>query len=112
MSLPEPIPAPHYFTPAHVQFRDDLRDWVNKEIAPHVSAWDEAGGFPRELYKKAAEIGMLGLNYPEEYGGTPVDLFYHLILSEELARPGAGGTNVCVAVPGPQRWWWRQVANP
>ena len=91
MSLPEPIPAPHYFTPAHVQFRDGLRDWVNKEIAPHVSAWDEAGGFPRELYKKAAEIGMLGLNYPEEYGGTPVDLFYHLILSEELARPGAGG---------------------
>ena len=91
MSLLDAPPAPHYATPEHGQFRDMVRAWVAREIAPHASAWDESGGFPRELYKKAASVGLLGLGYPEAYGGTPADLFYHLILSEELARPGAGG---------------------
>ena len=91
MSLLDAPPAPHYATPEHGQFRDMLRAWVAREITPHATAWDEAGGFPRELYKKAAAIGLLGLDYPEHLGGTPADLFYHLILSEELARPGAGG---------------------
>ena len=91
MSLPEAPPVPHYFSDAHVQFRDGLRAWVAREITPHASAWDEAGGFPRALYKKAAAMGLLGLDYDEAHGGTPSDLFYHLILSEELARPGAGG---------------------
>ena len=91
MSLLDTPAAPHYAGPEHVQFRAMLRGWVAREISPHASAWDEAGGFPRELYRKAAAVGLLGLDYPEEYGGTPADLFYHLILSEELARPGAGG---------------------
>jgi acyl-CoA dehydrogenase len=91
MSLLDAPPAPHYFSTEHQQFRDSVRDWVAREIAPNVNAWDEAEGFPRELYRKASAIGLLGLGYPEEYGGTPGDLFYHLILSEELARPGAGG---------------------
>ena len=91
MSLLDAPAAPHYFTPEHVQFRASLRDWVAREITPHVNAWDEAQGFPRELYKKASAIGLLGLDYPEQFGGTPADLFYHLILSEELARPGCGG---------------------
>jgi acyl-CoA dehydrogenase len=91
MSLLDAPPAPHYFSPEHQQFRDSVRDWVAREIAPNVNAWDEAEGFPRELYAKASAIGLLGLGYPEEFGGTPGDLFYHLILSEELARPGAGG---------------------
>ncbi len=91
MSLLDAPAAPHFFTPEHLQFRAALRTWVAAEITPHATAWDEAGGFPRELYKKAATIGLLGLDYPEPLGGTPADLFYHLILSEELARPGAGG---------------------
>jgi acyl-CoA dehydrogenase len=91
MSLLDAPPAPHYFTPEHEQFRQALRDWVTAEITPHVNAWDEAQGFPRELYKKAAAIGLLGMGYPEALGGSEVDLFHHLILSEELARPGCGG---------------------
>ena len=91
MRLLDAPPAPHHFTPEHVQFRAALRAWVAAEITPHATAWDEAGGFPRSLYKKASAIGLLGLDYPEQHGGTPADLFYHLILSEELARPGAGG---------------------
>ena len=91
MSLLDAPAAPHYFSPDHVAFRAALRDWVSREIAPHATAWDEAEGFPRGLYAKAAEIGLLGLGYDEAHGGTPSDLFHHLILSEELARPGAGG---------------------
>jgi acyl-CoA dehydrogenase len=93
MSLLDAPPAPHYFSPDHVQFRDTLRTWVGREITPFASAWDEAEGFPRELYRKAAAVGLLGLGYAEEHGGTPADLFYHLILSEELARTGAGGVS-------------------
>ena len=91
MSLLDAPPAPHHFTPEHVQFRAALRGWVAREIAPQANAWDEAETFPRDLYKKAASIGLLGLGYPEHLGGTPADLFYHLVLSEELARPGCGG---------------------
>ena len=42
-----------------------------KEIAPHVTEWDQAGEFPRALYARAAQLGLLGLGYPEDLGGTP-----------------------------------------
>ena len=93
MSLTEAPAAPHYFTPEHEQFRAMLRDWVVREISPFVNDWDEAETFPRELYRKAADIGLLGMGYPEEYGGTPTDIFYRLIAAEELARPGCGGVS-------------------
>ncbi len=87
-----PKPNPAFYTPAHEDFRQMLRRFVQQEITPYVNQWDEAETFPRELYEKAAEIGLLGLGFPEEYGGTPeVDAFYHLIVSEELARAGSGG---------------------
>lgn len=81
----------HYFTPGHEAFRAGLRQWVAREIAPHVDAWDESGTFPRDLYRHAAAIGLLGVGYPEELGGTPADTFHRLIVSEELARAGCGG---------------------
>ena len=52
-----------YYTPEHEAFRASLRRVVDKEIAPFAEAWDEAGEFPRELYKKAAAIGLLGLGF-------------------------------------------------
>ena len=55
--------------------------------------WDEAGTFPRELYEKAAAIGLLGLGFPEEYGGTIVDRFMWIVAVQELARAGAGGVS-------------------
>ncbi len=82
---------PHYFSAQHVQFRDMLRAFIEKEIIPHINDWDEACTFPRALYGKAAAAGILGLGYPEEYGGTPVDIFYQIILAEEFARCGSGG---------------------
>ena len=75
----------------HELFRDSVRAFVNAEIAPHINAWDEAGTFPRALYRRAAHIGLLGLGYPEQYGGTPADTWFRLIATEEIARAGSGG---------------------
>lgn len=84
-------PAPHYFSADHEAFRESLRDFVAREMTPFAAAWDEAETFPRELYRKVAELGVLGVGYEEAYGGTPADIFYHLIVSEEISRCGAGG---------------------
>lgn len=60
---------------------------------PYVNDWDETGEFPRKLHRKAAAAGMLGLGFPEEYGGVKegVDVFHSIIQSEELSRAGSGG---------------------
>jgi acyl-CoA dehydrogenase len=80
-----------FYTADHIAFRDVVRRFVKNEIEPYATEWDEAGGFPRELYEKAAAIGLLGLGFPEEYGGTPVDQFMWIVAVQELARAGAGG---------------------
>jgi acyl-CoA dehydrogenase len=86
------LPSPH-FSSSHDDWRRTVRGFVDREIMPHVAAWDEAGGFPRELHQKAAATGLLGLGYPETYGGVQegVDVCHSIVASEELARPGAGG---------------------
>ena len=50
---------------------DSVARFARDEIAPFVTDWDSAGEFPRSLYQRAAELGLLGLGYPEEFGGTP-----------------------------------------
>jgi acyl-CoA dehydrogenase len=97
--VPEAGESPFY-TASHEAWRASLRRWVDREIAPHVTAWDEAGEFPRELYGKAAEIGLLQLGYPEEFGGLPSDPFMSIVTTQELARPGAGGVPASLMVHG------------
>jgi acyl-CoA dehydrogenase len=82
-----------YYTQSHEAFRASLRRFVEREIAPFVDEWDEAGTFPRTLYRKAAEIGLLGLGFPEEYGGVPGDAFLSIIAAQELARSASGGVS-------------------
>jgi acyl-CoA dehydrogenase len=83
---------PVYYRPDHQDLRETLRRFVAREITPHAADWDEAGTFPRELYRKAAEVGLLGLGFPEEYGGVPgIDYFHRLVASLELAQAGSGG---------------------
>ncbi|WP_169543259.1 acyl-CoA dehydrogenase family protein [Sneathiella aquimaris] len=79
------------FTPEHLAFRETLRRFVETEIEPFASQWDEEETFPRALYKKAADIGLLGIGYPEEFGGIDADIYYLLAGAEELGRAGAGG---------------------
>ncbi len=84
--------ASPYYTAEHEAFRDQVRRFVATEITPNIDAWDEAETFPRELYRKTAELGFLGLGYPEAYGGVEVpDRFYGLIFAEELSQCGSGG---------------------
>lgn len=88
-----------FYTADHHAWRASLRAFVDAEIMPNVDDWDEAGAFPRDLYKKAAAVGLLGLGYPEEYGGTPVaDPFFLLVTAEEMARSSAGGINASLMV--------------
>ncbi|GAB4522941.1 MAG: acyl-CoA dehydrogenase family protein [Amphiplicatus sp.] len=86
------LPSPH-LSEAHEAWRRTVRAFVDREIIPYVNEWDERGEFPRALHRKAAAIGLIGLGYPEEYGGISdgVDVFHSLIASEELARAGSGG---------------------
>ena len=82
-----------FYTDEHEAFRDVMRRFVAREIEPYAHEWDEAGEFPRELYRKASGIGLLGLGFPEEFGGVPADQFMKIVASQELARAGAGGVS-------------------
>ncbi|MFI2809758.1 MULTISPECIES: acyl-CoA dehydrogenase family protein [Microbulbifer] len=87
-------------TDEHHQWREQLRRFVDREIAPFVSQWDEEGQLPQELWPKAADVGLLPLGYPEAYGGIPGDIFHTIVAAEELARCGAGGLYASLMVHG------------
>ena len=72
-------------------FRDGVRAWVDAEVAPFVREWDEAGSVPRELYRRAAQMGLLQLGYPDHLGGTPCAMAFRLAAAQEIARAGSGG---------------------
>src|SRR3990167_9163482 len=80
-----------YYSTEHAAFRDAIRRFVAREITPNVDAWEAQASFPVALYRQAAEIGLLGLGFPEAYGGNDGDLFMTIIAAQELARCGAGG---------------------
>jgi acyl-CoA dehydrogenase len=85
------MPASPMYSAEHEAFRATVRRYVEKELLPHVDAWDEAESFPRSVYRSAAELGLLGLGYPEQYGGTDGDLFHEMVMIEELSRTASGG---------------------
>ena len=80
-----------YFTEEHQIFRTSIRKFVEKEIKPHIDQWEDEELFPVELYKKAADAGFLGLEYPEAYGGSPCDKFMNIAYTEEMIRSGSVG---------------------
>ena len=86
-------PSPPYYGDTHLQWRDALRAFLAKELAPYVSEWDEAGDVPMSIHRKCADFGLTGMGYPEAYGGTSedIDVFHSIISSQEIARLGAGG---------------------
>ncbi|MBN9427249.1 MAG: acyl-CoA dehydrogenase family protein [Burkholderiales bacterium] len=90
MSLLLP-PNPRYYSADHQAFRATVRRFFETEVAPYANEWDEAEGFPRELYRQAAQAGLLQPGFPEDYGGVPCDAFYRMILCEERAWGGSGG---------------------
>jgi acyl-CoA dehydrogenase len=95
------IRSPHY-DETHHAVAESVRRFVEREIAPNIDAWEDARQLPRALHRKAADAGILGLGYPEEYGGHSAgfDIFHNLTQSEELARPGAGGLTASLMTHG------------
>ncbi len=74
------------FTEEQKHLRKSVREFAEGEIAPHVMEWDEASHFPLELLPKLAEMGLLGVIFPEEYGGTGLGYVEYVIVIEELSR--------------------------
>jgi acyl-CoA dehydrogenase len=95
------LPNPN-ITEDHEAWRTHLRRFIDAEIMPYAEDWDEAGEIPIELWPKAAEIGLLGMNYPEEFGGTKegIDCWHSWITNEEFARIGVGGIPASLMVHG------------
>jgi acyl-CoA dehydrogenase len=79
------------YSEEHEAFRRTVRAVVEKELWPQARAWEEAGEFPRSLFTRFAELGFLGLKYPEAYGGANAGPLYEAVLLEELGRCGSGG---------------------
>ncbi|HMQ43303.1 acyl-CoA dehydrogenase family protein [Mariniflexile maritimum] len=80
-----------YFTEEHQLFRKSLQDFLQKEVVPHIETWEKAGKIDRFIWKKFGDMGFFGINYPEAYGGLNLDLFYTVILLEELQKVNSGG---------------------
>ena len=95
------LPNPNLL-PEHEEWRTQLRRFIDTEIAPFAEEWDEAGHIPIALWPKAAAVGLLGLGYPEEFGGTSegIDVWHSWITNEELARIGVGGIPASLMVHG------------
>ena len=91
-----------YYDESHEALAQSVRRFVAREIAPHIDQWEVDGELPRALHKKAAEAGILGLRYPEEYGGHSegFDIFHGLTQTEELAAVGAGGLSASLMTHG------------
>lgn len=80
-----------YFTEEHQLFRKSLQDFLKKEVVPNIDTWETSGEIDKSVWLKFGEMGFLGINYPEAYGGLDLDLFYTVILLEELQKINSGG---------------------
>ena len=80
-----------YFTEEHDFFRQSFKDFLQKEVVPHINKWEKDGTVERFIWKKFGDMGYFGLNQPEEYGGLGLDLFYTVIFLEELQKVNSGG---------------------
>ncbi len=84
------------FTEEHEMFRQSLRGFVEREITPHVAAWEEEGALPRGLFRKLGELDCLGISFSEESGGSELDFWHTAVLVQELVRCGSVGVAVSV----------------
>jgi len=107
------VPELSYFDDTHRMVRDTVRSFVQREILPYVNDWEEAGEFPRELYKKAADAGILGIGAPEKWGGSGEDVFMKVAACEEMVRCTSGGVGASLGsldIGLPPVWKWGSEA--
>ncbi len=87
-----------FFTEEHHRFRQAVRQFVEKEIAPHAVEWDEAGEFPREIFTKAAELGMFGVRFDPAHGGLGLDYWFTVAYAESLSYGRNSGVSMALMV--------------
>jgi citronellyl-CoA dehydrogenase len=80
------------FREEHEQFRKTVRSFAEKDLKPYVDQWEEEGVFPRSVFARAGELGILGAHYPEHCGGAGGDFWFSVVKSEELPRCNSAGT--------------------
>jgi len=80
-----------YFSEEHEAFRSSFKDFLQKEVVPHIEKWEKTGVIDRFIWEKFGEMGYFGLSTPEAYGGLDLDLFYTVIFLEELQKINSGG---------------------
>lgn len=80
-----------YFTEEHEAFRASFKEFLQKEVVPHIDKWEKTGTIERFIWRKFGEMGYFGLSTPEEYGGLDLDLFYTIVFLEELQKVNSGG---------------------
>jgi citronellyl-CoA dehydrogenase len=86
-------------TAEHHQIEDTVIRFVDKEINPHVAEWEAQGHFPaHEVFKKLGQLGLLGLKYPEEFGGAGLDFSYSMVMAEALGQSQCGGVPMAIGV--------------
>ncbi len=87
------------WTDEHESIRDTAAKFVDNEINPYIDQWEEDGIFPaHELFKKLGDLGMLGINKPEKYGGLGLDYSYSIVFAEEMGRIHAGGVSTGIGI--------------
>ena len=86
-------------SPEHRQIADIVKRFVQKEINPFVSEWEAAQEFPsHQIFKKLGDLGLLGLKYPEEFGGAGLDFSYSMVMAEALGECNCGGIPMAIGV--------------
>ena len=106
----------NYFNDIHEQARLTARQFNEREVLPFINDWEEAGSFPREIYKKAGDAGLLGVGHDAAYGGTGEDVFLKVAVTEELMRCGSGGFaaslgSLDIALPPLEKWGSQELKD-
>lgn len=88
-----------YFNEDHEIFRKSVKNFVEKELAPHAQEWEEKEDFPtREVFKKVGDMGYFGIEFSTELGGSGLDFWYTVVFHEEFVQCGSGGVDMSVMV--------------
>ena len=97
------------FNEQHDMFRQAVRSFVDKEVAPHIEEWEGAGQIPKSIWPRMGELGFLGVEYDEKYGGAGADFLTSAVLHEEMARSRSGSLAMAVGVQtdmaSPHLYW-------
>ena len=97
-TVPSHIATSPYFTPEHEMLRETIRRFIAERVAPYADAWEDSGFVPREVLQEMGKLGLLGIRYSAEHGGSELDTLATVVLAEELGRSSYGGFAVTVLV--------------